>query len=37
MSLSFAKMALEYRPQKADGSLDTGVQFNYDFKNHKTL
>ena len=37
VSLSFAKIALEYRPQKADGSLDTGVQFNYDFKNNKTF
>lgn len=37
VSLSFAKIALEYRPQKADGSLDTGVQFNFDFKSHKTF
>lgn len=37
VSLSFAKIALEYRPQKADGSLDTGVPFNYDFKNNKTF
>lgn len=37
VSLSFAKIALEYRPQKADGSIDVGVQFNYDFKNHKTF
>jgi type VI secretion system secreted protein Hcp len=35
ISLSFAKIALEYRPQKADGSLDTPVQFNYDFKTNK--
>lgn len=37
VSLSFAKIALEYRPQKADGSLDAGVHFKYDFKTHKTF
>ena len=37
VSLSFAKIALEYRPQKADGSLDTAVHFNYDFKTNKVF
>jgi type VI secretion system secreted protein Hcp len=35
VSLSFAKVSLEYKPQKADGSLDTGVFFKYDIKNNK--
>ena len=37
VSLSFAKIALEYRPQKEDGSLDAGVHFKYDFKTHKVF
>jgi type VI secretion system secreted protein Hcp len=32
VELSFARVDLEYRPQKADGSLDVGVQFSYDRK-----
>lgn len=32
VGLSFAKVDLEYKPQKADGSLDTGVHFTYDLK-----
>lgn len=35
VSLAFAKVALEYKPQKADGSLDAGVQFKYDLKANK--
>ena len=35
VSLTFAKVDFEYRPQKADGSLDTGVQFKYDLKSNK--
>ena len=35
ISLSFAKVALEYKPQKADGSLDAGVFFKYDLKAQK--
>jgi type VI secretion system secreted protein Hcp len=35
VSLSFAKVALEYKPQKADGSLDAGVIFKYDLKAQK--
>jgi type VI secretion system secreted protein Hcp len=35
VSLVFAKVALEYKPQKADGSLDAGVHFKYDIKANK--
>jgi type VI secretion system secreted protein Hcp len=35
VSLAFAKVDLEYRPQKDDGSLDAGVHFKYDLKAHK--
>ena len=35
VALQFAKVALEYRPQKADGSLDAGVFFKYDIKAQK--
>jgi type VI secretion system secreted protein Hcp len=35
VSLAFAKIDLEYRPQKADGSLDAGVHFKYDLKAQK--
>ena len=35
VSLSFAKVALEYKPQKPDGSLDAGVFFKYDLKANK--
>lgn len=34
--LSFARVDLEYRPQKADGSLDAGVHFQYDVRTQKT-
>lgn len=37
VSLTFAKVHLEYRPQKADGSLDAGVHFKYDIKGNKVL
>jgi type VI secretion system secreted protein Hcp len=33
--LTFAKVDFEYRPQKADGSLDAGIHFKYDLKAHK--
>ena len=36
VSLAFAKVDFEYRPQKADGSLDAGVHFKFDIKAHKT-
>ena len=35
VSLVFAKVDLEYRPQKADGSLDAGIHFKYDIKANK--
>ena len=36
VSLAFAKVDLEYKPQKADGSLDAGVHFKYDIKSNKS-
>ena len=30
--LAFAKVDLEYKPQKPDGSLDVGLHFTYDLK-----
>ena len=35
VSLAFAKVDLEYKPQKADGSLAAGVHFKYDIKANK--
>lgn len=35
VSLAFAKVDFEYRPLKADGSLDAGIHFKYDLKAHK--
>jgi len=35
VAMQFAKVALEYKPQKADGSLDAGVHFKYDIKSNK--
>lgn len=35
VSLAFAKVDLEYKPQKPDGSLDAGVFFKYDIKANK--
>jgi type VI secretion system secreted protein Hcp len=35
VSLAFAKIDIEYRPQKADGSLDAGIHFKYDLKSNK--
>jgi type VI secretion system secreted protein Hcp len=32
VNLAFAKVDLEYRPQKPDGSLDAGIHFKYDLK-----
>lgn len=37
VTLTFAKVALEYRPQKADGSMDAGIHFKYDLKTNKTF
>ena len=35
VSLAFAKVDLEYKPRKSDGSLDAGVHFKYDIKGNK--
>ena len=35
VGLQFAKVDLEYKPQKADGSLDAGLHFKYDIKGNK--
>ncbi len=35
VTLAFAKVDLEYKPQRPDGSLDAGVQFKYDIKSNK--
>ena len=35
VTLAFAKVDLEYKPQKPDGSLDTGLHFRYDLKANK--
>jgi type VI secretion system secreted protein Hcp len=35
VSLGFAKVIVEYKPQKPDGSLDAGVFFKYDLKANK--
>ena len=35
VSLTFLKIDLEYKPQKADGSLDTGIHFKFDLKANK--
>jgi type VI secretion system secreted protein Hcp len=34
-SLQCAKVEMEYKPQKADGSLDAGIKFGYDIKANK--
>ena len=35
VSFAFSKIDLEYKPQKADGSLDAGVHFKFDIKANK--
>jgi type VI secretion system secreted protein Hcp len=35
VSIAFAKVDLEYRPQKSDGSLDAGIHFKYDIAGNK--
>src|SRR4029079_15494028 len=37
VTLAFAKVDVEYRPQKQDGSLDAGIHFKYDIKANKEL
>jgi type VI secretion system secreted protein Hcp len=35
VSLQFAKVDLEYKPQKSDGGLDAGLHFKFDIKANK--
>jgi type VI secretion system secreted protein Hcp len=35
VTLAFAKVDLEYTPQRPDGSLDAGIHFKYDIKSNK--
>ena len=35
VTLQFAKVDLEYKPQKDDGSLEAGLHFKYDIKANK--
>jgi type VI secretion system secreted protein Hcp len=35
VSLSFTKVHLDYKPQKADGTLDAAITFKYDLKAQK--
>jgi type VI secretion system secreted protein Hcp len=35
VTMAFAKVDLEYKSQKADGTLDAGIHFRYDIKNNK--
>lgn len=37
VSLTFAKIDLEYRSQRPDGTPDAGIHFKYDLKGNKTL
>ena len=37
VSLSYAKVKLEYRPQKPDGSLDAPITAGWDLKANKKL
>ena len=37
VSFNFAKLEVEYKPQKADGSLGSAVEFRYDLKANKTF
>ena len=35
VGVKFAKVDVEYKPQKVDGSFDASVRFKYDIKNNK--
>ena len=37
VSFNFAKLEVEYKPEKADGSLGLAVEFRYDLKANKTF
>src|SRR5690349_5102773 len=36
VSIAFAKVNVEYKPQKSDGSLDAAVHFAWDLKTNRT-
>ena len=37
VSFSFAKLEVEYRPEKSDGSLGSAVDFGFDLKTNKSF
>jgi type VI secretion system secreted protein Hcp len=37
VSFSFAKLEIEYKPEKSDGSLGSAVDFRYDLKTNKSF
>lgn len=37
VSLNFARVDFEYKPQKPDGSLDAGVHFRWDLEHNSTF
>ncbi len=37
VSFNFAKLEVEYKPEKADGSLGAAVEFRFDLKANKTF
>lgn len=36
-SLNYAKIEFEYKPQKADGTLDAGIKWGYNIKENKKV
>jgi type VI secretion system secreted protein Hcp len=36
ISFNYSKIELEYKPQKADGTLDAGIKVNYDLAQQKS-
>ena len=37
ISLNFSKIEIEYKPQKADGSLDGSINAGYNLKTNKQV
>jgi type VI secretion system secreted protein Hcp len=37
VSLNYAKIEFDYKPQKADGSLDAAKHFGYNLKENKAF
>ncbi len=37
VSLTYSKIEMEYKPQKADGSLDAGIKWGWDIKQNKKV